>query len=243
MQFTYDAYVGFLDRARSDGYTVRAFDTPDRTTGVEDQVIMLRHDVDLDLDRAVALAEVEQRHGVSSTYFILLTSPFYNPASASGRERVREIAARGHAVGLHFDPTVYGTLDNVAAFNARCSAEAGQLEHITGVPVETVSFHRPAPALMGSGPELTTPLVHTYLARYVDDMEYCTDSTGVWRYGPPEDRRALARGHAMHFLTHPEWWSNDDMAPGARIRDLLDDRDRRTRAAVNVELAVPVDAD
>jgi hypothetical protein len=243
MEFTYDAYVRFVDRLRATGYEVRGFDGPGQSTHPDDQVLLLRHDVDLDLDRAVALAELEHRHGISSTYFFLLTSPFYNPASAAGRERVRSIAALGHAIGLHFDATVHDSPDDATEFNHKCADEARQLEAISGVSVDAVSFHRPASTLVGGGPELTAPRIHTYLPRYVREMEYCSDSAGVWRYGPPEERLAIARGQAMHLLTHAAWWGKEAMPPGLRMRLLLEDRTLRTRAEVSAELAVPVDTD
>ena len=241
MEFTYDAYFRFLDELRSAGYRVRGFDGPGECTNPHDQVVLLRHDVDLDLDRAVALARLEHEHGISSSYFFLLTSPFYNPASASGRERVRAIAALGHTVGLHFDATVHGAVDDPAEFNRRCTGEAEQLEAISGAPVHAVSFHRPPSLLVGGNAELTAPRVHTYLPHYVREMEYCTDSTGAWRYGPPDERPAVARGEALHFLTHPVWWGEEAVPPGARLRALLDDRAAQARTDVAAELEVPLD--
>jgi hypothetical protein len=173
----------------------------------------------------------------------LLTSPFYNPASASGREQVRTIVALGHSVGLHFDATVYGSAFDVVDFNKRSSEEARQLESIAGVSVGAISFHRPAPLLLGAGPELTTPRVHTYLPRYVQEMEYCSDSTGVWRFGPPDEREAIARGRAMHLLTHPEWWGDEDISRVPRLWGLLKGRAEQIKKAVPEELGIPVEAD
>ena len=241
MEFTYDAYFRFLDQLHSTGYQVRSFDGRGERTQSGDRVLLLRHDIDLDLDRAVTLAELEHRRGITATYFVLLTSSFYNPASASGRERVSAIAALGHSIGLHFDATVYGCDRDVAEFNQRCNEEAQQLEAIAGVSVDTVSFHRPAPMLLGAGPELTAPRIHTYLPQYVQEMEYCSDSTGVWRFGPPDQREAITQGRAMHLLTHAEWWGEEAMPRNLRTSTLLHERAGRVRRAVLDELGMPVD--
>lgn len=57
--------------------------------------VILRHDIDYSLDSALALARVEQKLGVSSTYFVLLTSDFYNPASKGSLEKLRAIQSMG----------------------------------------------------------------------------------------------------------------------------------------------------
>ncbi len=40
--------------------------------------LILRHDVDFSVDRALELAKIENNYGISSTYFFLLHSDFYN---------------------------------------------------------------------------------------------------------------------------------------------------------------------
>ena len=240
MEFTYDAYFRFLKRLRAAGYEVRGFDGRTDRTQPRDQVLLLRHDVDLDLDRALALAKLEHQQGFSATYFILVTGPFYNPASAFSREQLRAIATLGHSIGLHFDASVYRCDSDLTEFNRRSSEEARQLEEISGVSVDAVSFHRPAPKLFGAGPELTAPRVHTYLPRFVREMEYCSDSTGVWLYGPPDQREAIARGEAMHLLTHAEWWGERSMPRSPRLSMLLQDRAEYEKRAVPEELGLPV---
>ena len=59
--------------------------------------LILRHDVDLSLEAAVALAEVEAEAGAWSTWFLMTRSVFYNLASAEGERtiaRLRELGGR-----------------------------------------------------------------------------------------------------------------------------------------------------
>ena len=63
--------------------------------------IFLRHDVDLVLDAAVRMAELEAERGVTATYFLMTRSVFYNLASLEGEATLERLRGLGHAVGLH----------------------------------------------------------------------------------------------------------------------------------------------
>lgn len=68
---------------------------------------IMRHDVDCDLEKAAAMAEMEAGYGIKSTYFILVSSDFYNVSSKGNRGRMRRIQNCGHEIGLHFDEGCY----------------------------------------------------------------------------------------------------------------------------------------
>ena len=77
--FSLEHYRELLDAARTGGYRFEAFDH-DPLPGD----LFLRHDVDLSLEAAVALAEVEADAGATATYFLMPESVFYNLASTAG---------------------------------------------------------------------------------------------------------------------------------------------------------------
>jgi hypothetical protein len=235
VDFTYDAYTGFLEELRTRGYRTVRFTEPQPAP--DEPYLLLHHDVDLDLGRAVAMAARERDHGWRATYFVMLTSPFYNPASSVDGARVRELVELGHDIGLHFDPTAHGVTGD-DAFSAACRTEVEQLSAIADLEVGVVSFHRPPPGLVGGDPALTAPLPHTYQPRFVEEIEYCTDSTGRWRYGPPEERASVTAGRALHLLTHPIWWDDDDLLPEHRLDRFLSQRAARLVDEVAEELAV-----
>ncbi len=93
------------------------------------------------------MAETEAELGLGAAYFVLVRSEFYNPAAPNGTRVLARLAALGHEIGLHFDAALYendaGALDEAAA------RECTLLEQMTGTRVATISFHRPAPALLG----------------------------------------------------------------------------------------------
>ena len=73
--FTLDHYDELLEAARAGGYRFAGFESP---PGRGD--LLLRHDVDLSLDAALRIAELEAAAGASATYFLMTESVFYNLA-------------------------------------------------------------------------------------------------------------------------------------------------------------------
>lgn len=105
--------------------------------------IILRHDVDLDMDAAWRLAEIEAEAGIRSTFFFLVTAETYNVAAPSSRAILRRMADDGFEVALHFDPQVYSEADD-QALAAHARAEGDILAGIIGAPVNSVSLHNPS---------------------------------------------------------------------------------------------------
>lgn len=110
-------------------------------------VMFLRHDVDLCLQRAVALGEVEEGAGVSSTYYVLVSADMYSIAAASSRAALLCLVELDHRVVLYFDATRHD--GGREALGKAAEDECAILEQLTGEPVDSISFHRPAPALIG----------------------------------------------------------------------------------------------
>lgn len=237
MKFTYAAYVAFVEGLVADGYAVHHLSRPEQMPSADEPWVMLRHDVDLSLEPAVEMARHEAEHGISADYYVLTTSPFYNPLSRSGRRALTEIVALGHRLGLHFDATVYPSHD-LARLNEACRREVDLVADAAGAEPVGVSFHRPLPELIGSGPEITDPWPHTYQPFFVKTVEYCTDSTGRWRYGPPGERAAVRERQALHLVTHPIWWAADEQTAEARLGSFLREQALERWDAVAAELAV-----
>ena len=103
MDFSYTGYVRLLLLLRQHAYeTVDYHNYEDHP-----RCVILRHDIDTDLAQAVRFAELEADAGVRSTYFVLLRTNFYNPASSGSLEQLHRIQALGHEIGLHFDEKAY----------------------------------------------------------------------------------------------------------------------------------------
>ena len=95
-RFDLEHYAEILEAGKSGGYRFEGFGG-----GPERGTIYLRHDVDLSLDAALRMAELETEHGVSTTYLLMTESVFYNLASSEGIAAISRLRELGHAVGLH----------------------------------------------------------------------------------------------------------------------------------------------
>ena len=85
VEFTYSAYKNLMNLLQTGGYRVCSYHNWQDAA----RCVILRHDIDSSLDQALELARVEQKLGLSSTYFVLLSSDFYNVASRSSRGKLR----------------------------------------------------------------------------------------------------------------------------------------------------------
>ena len=76
-EFSLPRYGDLLAAAKEGGYRFAGFDEPPAAGA-----LILRHDVDLSLEAALALAEVEAKAGAWSTWFLMTRSVFYNLGSS-----------------------------------------------------------------------------------------------------------------------------------------------------------------
>ncbi len=166
--------------------------------------VILRHDIDLSLEHAVAMAELEAEESVQASYYLLVGSEFYNILSPLSRLAVNRLVELGHEVGLHFDASVCGNQSD--EIEALAKFECSLLEELTGQPVRSIAFHRPAKLFQGN-PDNLAGCLHSYQPRFFSEIDYCADSAGSWRYGHPVDRDSVKQGKAIQLVTHPIWWN------------------------------------
>lgn len=203
MDFSYTGYVRLLSLLRQHAYeTVDYHDYEGHP-----RCVILRHDIDTDLAQAVRFAELEEEFGVRSTYFVLLRTDFYNPASRTNLEKLRRIQALGHEIGLHFDEKAYP--DGTAEETVTCILhERDILSSILGTPVTTVSIHRPSKATLEA--DLQVPgMVNSYGKTFFHDFKYLSDSRHRWRE-PVEEIIQSGEYDRLHILTHAFWYHEKD---------------------------------
>jgi hypothetical protein len=197
--FDLDHYAELLDAARAGGYRFAAFDTAPRAGD-----LLLRHDVDLSLDAALQLAELEAKWDATATYFLMTESVFYNLASPEGTRAIARLRELGHRVGLH---AVYPN----AALDDRFD------------PV--VAWHNPDPEYM------TAPVagaLNVMQPGYFDPATYRSDSNQHWRSGCPHEELRAGAFPWLQLLTHPEIWAYPGETMGQTMRAMLDaERERR----------------
>ena len=202
-------YRELLGAARAGGYRFAFFDREPRPGDV-----LLRHDVDLSLDAALRMAELEEEAGAAATYFLMTRSEFYNLDSPSGEATVDRLRALGHRVGLH---AVWPHVDGDDRFD----------------PV--LAWHNPDPEYIR---EPVEGFVNVMQAPWAE--VYRSDSNQHWRQGCPHEELLAGSFERLQLLTHPEIWAY----PGGTMREtmlaMLDaERERRLEqlAADRIDLA------
>jgi hypothetical protein len=186
--FSVDHYRELLDAGRLGGYRFAFFDAAPQPGD-----LLLRHDVDLSLDAALKVAELEAEQGVASTYFLMTQSVFYNLASPEGLRALNRLRELGHRVGLH---AVWPGAELDERFD----------------PV--VAWHNPNPDYMS---EPLDGLVNVMQAPYFDPDHYRSDSNQRWRHGCPHEQLERGEFEWLQLLTHPEIW----VYPGDTMRETM----------------------
>jgi len=231
--FSYATYRTMLEDFQAEGYRFAAFTEAESLLQQQSRFVLLRHDIDLDLAKALPMARIETDMGVRATWFFRVRSDHHNAFSREGSVVIREILEQGHHFGLHFDCAAYPAETTVDEFARFCRLEAQLLETWFGRAVSVVSFHRPSPLILSGNPALTAPLKHTYMREFIQSILYLSDSRGEFRFGFPTESEAFRRGRPLHVLVHPIWWNERPAAPYPTLRQFI----QRRQAAFERSLA------
>ena len=197
--FSLSHYRDLLRAAKEGGYRWAGFD---RAPAAGD--LILRHDVDLSLDAALAVAEAEADESAWSTWFLMTRSVFYNLASKEGERAIARLRELGHRVAHH---AVWPDVDLDERFE------------------RVVAWHNPDPEYMGAPID---GAVNVMEAPFFAPGHYRSDSNQHWRNGCPHGQLARGEFEWLQLLTHPEIWAFD----GATMRETMEsmlDADRAAR--------------
>lgn len=230
--FSYTHYHHLAGGLRRAGYTFASFDDVD---GLLDNrpFVLMRHDIDYDLEAALRLAELEAEIGVAATYFFMVRTEHYNLFSARGDAIVRRISNLGHHIGVHVDCVAYPSLGTIEDITKIVQQEGKMIANWFDVPVKTVSFHRPHPSLVDAPQKFFGDVRNAYHTSLVNGIaKYYSDSRGEWGHGYPLDSDAFKSGKPLQILTHPIWWRQACTAPFETMMRWLSDKDLRLKASV-----------
>jgi hypothetical protein len=192
-EFSLSHYRELLDAARSGGYRFARFGD-----GPKDRDLFLRHDVDLSLDAALQMAELEAQERATATYFLMTESVFYNLASKEGIVAIERLRKLGHRIGHH---AVYPNVQLDARFE----------------PV--VAWHNPDPKYM-SAP--VAGAVNVMAEPWFSPPTYRSDSNQRWRSGCPHDELRAGTFPWLQLLVHPEIWVYEGATMGQTMRSMLE---------------------
>jgi hypothetical protein len=222
--FTYTHYDEILELIKESDYKVSFFNE----IPLDGRTIIIRHDVDIDMEKAYKIAFMEHRHGIRTTYFILIRSPFYNIFEKNCWELIKRISELGHQIGLHYDETFYNTGD-IKYIAEQIDKEAVILSDCLKIKVWAVSFHRPSRIVLDSDIQLNNSLLNTYSKRFLCEFKYISDSRGMWKEGClcrylKKDSPDYCKYDCIHALMHPVWWSDKQLSTSETLKGIFADR-------------------
>lgn len=177
--------------------------------------VLVRHDVDIDLDSALEIARIERQENVKATYYIWINSPFYNIFERRYSKIINEILSLGHDIGLHFDETAYEIIceeDILKYIEKECFI----INSYFGIQIRSISFHRPSKYVLENNLALGK-YINTYSNKYFKEYKYISDSNGIWRDGCGCNLFSENKFDRIQLLTHPIWWKQNHMDGNKRL--------------------------
>lgn len=186
--FDLEHYRELLAAAARGGYRFASFESDPQPGD-----LLLRHDVDLSLEAALELAELEAGAGARATYFLMRDSVFYNLASPPGERALARLRELGHAVGLH-------------ARYPRAELD-GRFDPV-------LAWHNPDPDYMSASVEGAANVMEP---RFFSPETYRSDSNHAWRSGCPHEELQAGSFEWLQLLVHPEIW----VYPGETMRQTM----------------------
>lgn len=182
MDYTYSSYENLIETLICNGYK------PIRFCDVSDEIrqpAILRHDVDVDLQKAEKMADLENRIGIRSTYFVLLSSEYYNIFSSKNMKSIQNILNCEHEIGLHFDIATYKNDLSLVDLMEKIGCEKSLMEKNFGIEIKSLSWHIPRKDLLGKHLEFLDELgggvLNAYDPYFYNGFKYVSDSMMRWR--------------------------------------------------------------
>lgn len=214
MEFTIKAYLELLKILKKEGYNFCLYNE----SGKFGKSVIIRHDVDISIEKALEMAIIENKMGVKSTYFILLSTNFYNIFSKQSFKKLQEIILLGHEIGLHFDEKRYD-IKNIDEMKRYIKIESSILGKLLNINVKVVSMHRPSSFVLENDINFNN-IINTYSSKYFKEMKYISDSRMNWREDPNEIIKS-GNHKKLHILIHPFWYSTKNESMKYKLKEFL----------------------
>lgn len=223
MDFTYKVYDHLLDCILQAGYQVVT--VRDYLKGTESQLtLILRHDVEWNPYRALALAKIEEAYGCRSTFYFRVDTKAFHLSI------MRQLQEKGFEIGYHFN-TLDRCRGNFQKAIALFERELEQLRKV-GIDVKTVCSHGDPRApkrgykvnneIFLRDPDLRFRnglLGEAYLDVDFSRLQYISDAGARWnRISSTKElmlRISQKEWPLIYILVHPDYWSRSPFRAAA----------------------------
>ncbi|MFW5895331.1 MAG: hypothetical protein ACOCT9_01175 [archaeon] len=205
-KFTFEYYEKLIKTLKQNNYSFSFFDDLEKLKKDGEKVVLLRHDIDFDVNQAKKICDIEKSHDIRSTYFFLLNSKFYNIHNSETYEIINQIIDEGNELGIHFDEKSYEYSSN-SDLNNFIRKEMNFFEQLFDKEINIVSFHRPTSNVLLN--KIDLPVPHTYEDKYAGEVKYLSDSKRHFREGDLIDIINSNKYDKLQLLIHPIWWNEE----------------------------------
>ncbi len=202
--FSYKHFIECINNALKKGYTFLKFNENNKANEYN-KVIFFRHDVDFDVELALRMAEIENKQGIKSTYFIRVLGR-YNSWNINIFNSIKKIMDLDHEIGLHYE-------EDFSVLNNRNFAEDLEfhklmLEKLLRINIRSFAPHEPINTKSIHLPkEVAKKLdaIEAYNDFFFRECKYISDSGSRWREGCMHDfiNKDIKK---LCILTHPIFW-------------------------------------
>lgn len=201
LNFSYKSYIELVQLLLKYQYKITNYDEFNQY----EKCVILRHDIDISLEKAAIMAKLEYDHGIKSTYFVMVTGEFYNVLHFKEQKLIKDIQRYGHDIGLHFDELNYPEILDSKDMIKYIQEERQLLSLITRQEISKISMHRPSQKTLQA--DLHIPgMCNTYSHLFFTDFKYLSDSRHTWRE-PVEEIISNETFKRIQILIHPDSYS------------------------------------
>jgi hypothetical protein len=196
MEFTHASYRSLLVHIQRCGHRL----CPLCEVPASGKYVILRHDVDYSVVKALELAAIEEDLGVRATYFLMLSSQYYNLLGMEQLAAARRLVAQGHEIGFHYDTDLFEGLP-AEEQAARVTLQARFLSELLETPVTSIAQHNPSV----TPTRVEVPgFRNAYAPEYTSAIAYLSDSRRL--FGAADPFAFFEQHDRAQLLIHPLWW-------------------------------------
>ena len=206
--FTFKHYKEILKSALRQGFKVTNFRDLDKVKN--DKILILRHDVDMSITKALQMAKIEYSLGLKATYFIRVHGEFYF-LDNKNIAILKKMLKMGHEIGLH---TEASALNKLWRSNLKeiFILEKKYLEELSNQKIISAAEH----ADLGRPKNFWKKHFFTQVKKEqvgiknfpqekkYQKFHYLSDSLQSWREGCLCDN--LAKYNKIQVCVHADWW-------------------------------------
>ena len=183
-------YLNFLNFFVNKGYKYVAYKNYNSK-----KCIILRHDIDFNLEYAFELAKLNYKNKIISHFFFIPNCVHYNLFEEKNLKIIDNIINMGHIVGLHYNDSKILNFDQQFALLKKANKKISNIYSIHKFGSNKIHINK-------------INYINFYSQKYM--IKYFADSGGSFRFGSPKNEKEMLNGKISFQLNlHPIWWVNN----------------------------------